>query len=53
MQISCFAGRLFTDCSMREALDYTLVVINRYKGLDLIQYLKNYGQRFITLYRRK
>ena len=26
---------------------------NRFKGLDLIEYLKNYGQRFITLYRRR
>ena len=26
---------------------------NRFKGLDLIECLKNYGQRFMTLYRRK
>ena len=26
---------------------------NRFKGLDLIEYLKNYGQRFVTLYRRQ
>ena len=26
---------------------------NRFKGLDLIEYLKNYGQRFMTLYRRQ
>ena len=25
---------------------------NRFKGLDLIECLKNYGQRFVTLYRR-
>ena len=25
----------------------------RFKGLDLIEYLKNYGQRFVTLYRRQ
>ena len=25
---------------------------NRFKGLDLIECLKNYGWRFITLYRR-
>ena len=25
---------------------------NRFKGLDLIQCLKNYGQKFVTLYRR-
>ena len=28
-------------------------VKNRFKGLDLIEYLKNYGQRFMTLYRRQ
>ena len=33
--------------------DYTVKVTNRFKGLDLIEYLKNYGQRFITLYRRQ
>ena len=26
---------------------------NRFKGLDLIECLKNYGQRFVTLYRRQ
>ena len=31
--------------------DYTVEVRNRFKGLDLIEYLKNYGLRFITLYR--
>ena len=33
--------------------DYTVEVTNRFKGLDLIQCLKNYGQRFLTLYRRR
>ena len=33
--------------------DCTVEVINRYKGLDLIECLKNYGQRFVTLYRRQ
>ena len=28
-------------------------VRNRFKGLDLIKYLKNYGQRFMTLYRKQ
>jgi len=28
-------------------------VTNRYKGLDLTQCLKNYGWRFMTLYRRQ
>ena len=32
--------------------DYTVQVTNRLKGLDLIECLKNYGQRFIALYRR-
>ena len=33
--------------------DYTVEVRNRFKGLDLIEYLKNYGQRLMTLYRRQ
>ena len=33
--------------------DYTVEVTNRFKGLDLIEYLKNYGPRFVTLYRRQ
>ena len=33
--------------------DYTVEVRNRFKGLDLIEYLKNYGWRFLTLYRRQ
>ena len=33
--------------------DYTMEVRYRFKGLDLIEYLKNYGQRFMTLYRRQ
>ena len=32
--------------------DYTVEVTNRFKGLDLIECWKNYGQRFVTLYRR-
>ena len=32
--------------------DYTVEVRNRFKGLDLIECLKNYGWRFVTLYRR-
>ena len=31
--------------------DYTEVT-NRFKELDLIECLKNYGQRFVTSYRR-
>ena len=33
--------------------DYTVEVTNRFKGSDLIEWLKNYGQRFVTLYRRQ
>ena len=33
--------------------DYTVEVRNRFKGLDLIECLMNYGQRFVTLYRRQ
>ena len=32
--------------------DYTVEVTNRFKELDLIECLKNYGWRLITLYRR-
>ena len=31
----------------------TVEVTNRFKGLDLIECLKNYGPRFGTLYRRR
>ena len=33
--------------------DYTVEVRNRFKRLDLIECLKNYGWRFKTLYRRQ
>ena len=33
--------------------DYTVEVTNRFKGLDLIECLKNYGQRFVILSRRQ
>ena len=33
--------------------DYTMEVRNRFKELDLIECLMNYGQRFMTLYRRQ
>ena len=33
--------------------DYTVQVRNRFNRLDLIACLKNYGWRFVTLYRRK
>ena len=31
--------------------NYTVEVATRFKGLDLIEFLKNYGWRFMTLYR--
>ena len=33
--------------------DYTVKVRNRFKGLDLIECLMNYGHRFMILYRRQ
>ena len=33
--------------------DYIVEVTNRFKGLYLIECLKNYGWRFVTLYRRQ
>ena len=33
--------------------DYTREVRNRFKGLDLIECLMNYGTRFVTLYNRQ
>ena len=33
--------------------DYAVEVRNRFKGLDLIECLVNYGQRFLTLYGRQ
>ena len=33
--------------------DYTVEVRNRFKGLDVIECLMNYGRRFVTLYRRQ
>ena len=33
--------------------DYTVEVRNRFKGLDLIECLMNYGQRFMPLYGRQ
>ena len=35
------------------AYDYTVEVRNRFKGLDLIECLMNYGRRFMRLYRRQ
>ena len=33
--------------------DYTVEVTSRFKGLDLIECLKNHGRRFLTLYIRQ
>ena len=33
--------------------DYTVEVRHRFKGLDLIECLMNYGQRLVTWYRRQ
>ena len=33
--------------------DYRVEVTKRFNGLDLIECLKNYGQRFMALYRRQ
>ena len=41
--------RLFSSDLNKIPYDYTVEVMNRFKGLDLIQCLKNYGWRFMTL----
>ena len=33
--------------------DYTVEMANKFKELDLMECLKNYGWRFMTLYRRQ
>ena len=33
--------------------DYIVKVTNRFKGLDLLECLKNYGWRLVTLYKRQ
>ena len=38
---------------MKIPYDYTVDVTDRLKEFDLIECLKNYGQRFMTLYRRQ
>ena len=42
--------RLFRYGLNQISYDYTVEVTNRFKGLDLIKCLKNYGWRFMTLY---
>ena len=45
--------RLFRYDLSQIPYDYTVEVRNRFKGLDLIECLMNYGMRFVTLYRRQ
>ena len=45
--------RPFRDDLNQIPYNYTVEVTDRFKGLDLIECLKNYGQRFVTLYRRQ
>ena len=45
--------RLFRYDLNQMPYDYTVEVTNRFKGLDLIECLMNYGQKFMTLYRRQ
>ena len=45
--------RLFRYDTNQVPCNYTVEVTNRFKGLDLIECLKNYGERFVTLYRRQ
>ena len=45
--------RLFRYDLNQIPYDYTVEVRNRFKGLDLIECLKKYGWRFVTLYRRQ
>ena len=45
--------RLFRYDLNQIPYDYTVKVTNRFKGLDLIECLMNYGWRFVTLYRRQ
>ena len=45
--------RLFRYDLNQTPYDYTVEVRNRFKGLDLIDRVMNYGMRFMTLYRRQ
>ena len=45
--------RPFRDDLNQIPYDYTVEVRNRFKGLDLMECLMNYGLRFVTLYRRQ
>ena len=45
--------RLFRYDLHQIPYDYRVEVTNRFKGLDLTECLKNYGWRFVALYRRQ
>ena len=45
-------ARSFQDDLNQILYDYTVEVTNRFKRLDLIECLYNYGQKSVTLYRR-
>ena len=45
--------RLFRFKLNQAPYDYTVEATNRFKGFDLIEYLKNHGLRFVTLYIQK
>ena len=45
--------RLFRYDLNQIPYDYIVEMRNRFKGLDLIECLMNYGWRFMTLYRRQ
>ena len=45
-------SRPFRDDLDKIPYHYTVEVRNRFKGLDLTEFLKNYEQMFVTLYRR-
>ena len=46
-------ARLFRYDLNQIPYDYTVEVRNRFKGLDLIECLMNYGMKFMTLYRKQ
>jgi len=46
-------NRPFRDDINQIPYDYTVEVMKRFKGLDLLECLKTYGQRFTTPYRRQ
>ena len=45
--------RLFRYDLNQTPYDYTVEMRNRFKGLDLIECLRNYRQRFVTFYKTK